>query len=144
MAVAHALLDQRLDVLPPGRSAVVQLRERHPGAGEGEVRAKLAQIGLDAACVDLPSGELSGGERLKAALACVLYAAEPPPLLLLDEPDNHLDLPSLEALETMLRAYAGTLVVVSHDDALLDRLALTDRLSATPAGWRMGSWVAGE
>lgn len=139
VTVASALLDQRLDVLPPDRSTIARLRERHPGADEGTLRAKLAQLGLDATRIDLPSGQLSGGERLKAALACVLYAAEPPPLLLLDEPDNHLDLPSLQALGTMLRAYAGTLVVVSHDDTLLDRLALTDRLVATPHGWHRAS-----
>jgi ATPase subunit of ABC transporter with duplicated ATPase domains len=136
VSVVSALLDQRLDVLPPDCSAIARLRERHPGGDEGELRARLAQLGLDAARVDLPSGALSGGERLKAALACVLYAAEPAPLLLLDEPDNHLDLPSLQALETMLCAYPGTLVVVSHDATLLDRLALTDRLVATPQGWR--------
>ena len=144
VTVASALLDQRLDVLPPDRSAIAGLRERHPDGDEGALRAKLAQLGLDAARIDLPSGQLSGGERLKAALACVLYAAEPPPLLLLDEPDNHLDLPSLEALETMLRAYSGTLVVVSHDEALLDRLALTDRLVATLQGWLMTSGDAQE
>lgn len=84
-----------------------------------------------------PSGALSGGERLKAALACALYADPPAQLLLLDEPSNHLDLPSLHALETMLRGYRGALVVVSHDDAFMDSLELTHRLTATAAGWRL-------
>ena len=84
-----------------------------------------------------PSGQLSGGERLKGALACILYADSPPELLLLDEPNNHLDLPSAQALETLLRSYQGALVVVSHDDAFLGNLALTDRLLATQQGWQM-------
>lgn len=88
-----------------------------------------------------PSGSLSGGERLKAALACALYADPPPCLLLLDEPGNHLDLPSMLALESMLRGYPGALVVVSHDEAFLDNLALTDRLRATQG---VGSWNRGE
>ncbi|MFU1519849.1 hypothetical protein ACM25P_15405 [Vreelandella alkaliphila] len=76
-------------------------------------------------------------ERLKGALACILYADSPPQLLLLDEPNNHLDLPSAQALETMLRSYQGALVVVSHDDAFLENLALTDRLLATEQGWHL-------
>ena len=107
---------------------------------QGTLRTWLAQLGLDAQKIVVPSGMLSGGERLKAALACVLYADPPAQLLLLDEPGNHLDLPSLQALETMLRSYRGALVVVSHDDAFLDNLALTDRLSASAEGWRLEPW----
>jgi ATPase subunit of ABC transporter with duplicated ATPase domains len=79
-------------------------------ATEGDLRMRLAQLGLDAQKVVVPSGSLSGGERLKAALACVLYADPPAQLLLLDEPSNHLDLPSVQALEIMLRSYEGALV----------------------------------
>ncbi len=78
---------------------------------------------------------LSGGERLKAALACILYADSPPQLLLLDEPNNHLDLPSAQALETMLRSYRGALLVVSHDDVFVNNLKLTDHLVAGDQGW---------
>src|SRR5690625_2079340 len=81
------------------------------------------------------SGSLSGGERLKGALACLLYADSPPQLLLLDEPNNHLDLPSVQALEIMLRSYQGTLIVVSHDYSFLENLGLTERLLATEQGW---------
>lgn len=76
-------------------------------------------------------------ERLKGVLACILYADTPPPLLLLDEPNNHLDLPSLQALERMLRGYPGALLVVSHDDAFMGKLELTDRLRAIGQGWRL-------
>ena len=92
---------------------------------------------MDAQKTTLPSGVLSGGERLKAALACVLYADPPVPLLLLDEPNNHLDLPSLQALETMLAHYTGALMVVSHDDGFLDRLNLTNHLIVNDEGWDM-------
>ncbi|BBI52295.1 hypothetical protein HORIV_47160 [Vreelandella olivaria] len=56
-------------------------------------------------------------------------------MLLLDEPNNHLDLPSAQALETLLRSYQGALLVVSHDDDFLENLALTGRLLATEQGW---------
>lgn len=56
---------------------------------------------------------------------------------MLDEPNNHLDLPSAQALETMLRSYQGSLLVVSHDDAFLDSLGLNNRLVAATEGWSL-------
>lgn len=138
--VGCAYLDQRLTSLDPLRSVLEQMQAAHPGATQGNQRMQLAQLGLDAGKIMVPSGSLSGGERLKAALACALYAERPAQLLLLDEPGNHLDLPSLRALEALLTGYQGALLVVSHDDAFLDALALTDRLSATPQGWRLAPW----
>lgn len=64
---------------------------------------------------------LSGGERTRLALACMLL--KKPDILMLDEPTNHLDLRMLSWLETFLRGYQGTLLVVSHDRFFLDRIA---------------------
>jgi ATPase subunit of ABC transporter with duplicated ATPase domains len=132
-----AYLDQRLDILNAQRPTLEQVQEANHALSEGELRMRLAQLGLDAQRLTVPSGSLSGGERLKAALACVLYADEPPELLLLDEPNNHLDLPSLDALEKLLSSYQGALLVASHDHAFLDQLALTDMLVATDEGWKL-------
>lgn len=133
-------LDQRLAGLASERPVLEQLQAANPNLDEGALRTRLAHLGLDARKILAPSGSLSGGERLKAALACALYADPPPRLLLLDEPGNHLDLPSMLALESLLRGYAGALVVVSHDEAFLDNLALTDRLRATQQGWLLEPW----
>lgn len=133
-------LDQRLANLDPALSVLEQLVAVNRTTSAGTLRTYLAQLGLDANRIAVPSGTLSGGERLKAALACVLYADPPAQLLLLDEPGNHLDLPSITALETMLRSYRGGLMVVSHDDAFLDQLGLTERLRATGQGWRLEPW----
>jgi ATPase subunit of ABC transporter with duplicated ATPase domains len=138
--VPVALLDQTLSGLSPATSALDSLRAAAPGMSEADRRMRLAQLGLDAARIVVPAGVLSGGERLKAALACMLYAAEPPQLLLLDEPDNHLDLASREALERMLHDFPGALLVVSHDDAFLDGLALDTRLQAGREGWQLTPW----
>ena len=132
-----AYLDQRLTGLPLQRSAIAHLLDANRTAGEAAMRTQLAQLGLDAGLAAAPLVSLSGGERLKAALACALYAHPPADLLLLDEPTNHLDLDAVAALEAMLRQYRGALLVVSHDEAFLQALGLTDRLQASPQGWRL-------
>ncbi|AIZ34077.1 ABC-F family ATP-binding cassette domain-containing protein [Pseudomonas parafulva] len=130
-------LDQRLSNLAPQRTVLEQMLAANRAATEGVLRMRLAQLGLDAQKITVPSGSLSGGERLKAALACVLYADPPAQLLLLDEPSNHLDLASIQALEVMLSGYRGALVVVSHDEAFMESVGLTHRLIATGEGWGM-------
>lgn len=130
-----AYLDQNLRNLDPNGCVWDQLRSVNRTTAEGELRTRLARLGLDGQRLAIASRLLSGGERVKAALACVLYADVPPRLLLLDEPCNHLDLPSLQAVEEMLRSYGGAMLVVSHDDAFLHSLGLTDWLRATEDGW---------
>ncbi|WP_296268168.1 ABC-F family ATP-binding cassette domain-containing protein [Pseudomonas sp. UBA6562] len=124
-----ALLDQQASALPPGRSAFEHLRQANAQLDSGTLRTCLAQAGLDAARVDLPSRLLSGGERMKAALVALLHRQQPIDLLLLDEPGNHLDLAALEALERMLAQFCGSVLVVSHDEVLLERLELMGRFA---------------
>ncbi|WP_029009235.1 ATP-binding cassette domain-containing protein [Azospirillum halopraeferens] len=92
---------------------------------EERIHAALAAVGLDAG-PDTPLSALSGGQRTRASLAAVVFAA--PDILLLDEPTNHLDIDSVTAVEAGLRAYDGALLVVSHDEAFLDALGVTRRL----------------
>jgi len=132
-----AWLDQHASLLVPRLGVLEQLQAANPATDEASLRTRLALLGLDASRIMLPSALLSGGERMKAALACALGIEQPASLLLLDEPGNHLDLASLHALESMLRQYRGALLVVSHDEVFLDRLALTHRLHADTEGWRL-------
>lgn len=88
-----------------------------------DVRSLLAQVTLGADDVYQLVSELSGGERAKLGLAMLM--AKDNNLLLLDEPTNHLDLPSREALEDALKAYTGTLLVVSHDRYFVNAIAST-------------------
>lgn len=140
--VPWAMLDQQQSGMQPECSVLAQWQQCNRHTPEGVLRMRLAQLGLDARHILQPSGQLSGGERLKAAMACALYRDDPAQLLLLDEPDNHLDLPSLQALEQMLRSYPGCLVVVSHDEPLLDALALTQRLAFSDDGWQLQPWTS--
>jgi ATPase subunit of ABC transporter with duplicated ATPase domains len=88
-----------------------------------DARTVLAKFGLRAGHVLRPAGTLSPGERTRAALA--LLQARGVNLLVLDEPTNHLDLPAIEQLEQALGTYGGTLLLVTHDRALLENVSTT-------------------
>ena len=136
--VPHAWLDQHASaLLPPGRTVLERLRELDSPLPEGVLRSHLALLGLTAAQVQTPCEALSGGERLKAALACALWRAHAAQLLLLDEPTNHLDLASTEALEQALASYPGAMAVVSHDPHFLAALSPTHTLQWTGARWQL-------
>ena len=93
------------------------------GSPSRDVRAQLAKFGLGAEHVRRPAESLSPGERTRASLA--LLSVRGVNCLVLDEPTNHLDLPAIEQLEAALSNYEGTLLLVTHDRALLDDVALT-------------------
>ncbi|ERO65657.1 hypothetical protein P308_18030 [Pseudomonas piscis] len=99
VAVTSAYLDQHLAQLDPGHSLLEQLASVTLPLEESALRTRLARLQLDAQRVQQPCALLSGGERLKAALALALWNGNPARLLLLDEPTNHLDLESVQAFE---------------------------------------------
>ncbi|EOF7242353.1 ABC-F family ATP-binding cassette domain-containing protein [Enterobacter roggenkampii] len=139
VSVSCAYLDQHLSRFDLSQSVMTHLNLSHTPLEEGVLRTRLAQLQLGADKVMLPLAALSGGERLKAALACVLWRAEATQLLLLDEPTNHLDLASVQAIEAALAGFPGALLVVSHDEAFLSGLTLTHELVWEEAGWRCDS-----
>ncbi|AYY06197.1 ABC transporter ATP-binding protein [Enterobacter roggenkampii] len=139
VSVSYAYLDQHLSRLDLSQSVMTHLNLSHTPLEEGVLRTRLAQLQLGADKVMLPLAALSGGERLKAALACVLWRAEATQLLLLDEPTNHLDLASVQAIEAALAGFPGALLVVSHDEAFLSGLTLTHALVWEEVGWRCDS-----
>ena len=122
-----ALLDQQVSLLDPRQTIRDNFRRLHPDSDENSCRAALARFMFRADAALQTVGTLSGGQRLRAGLACVLGAA-PPWLLCLDEPTNHLDIDSIKAVEAGLKAYDGALIVVSHDEAFLDAIGITRRV----------------
>jgi ATPase subunit of ABC transporter with duplicated ATPase domains len=138
-----AYLSQRLDLLDPARTIAENFAGYAPDRPEAERLTLLARFLFRGARAHLPVGVLSGGERLRATLACVLCAEPAPQLLLLDEPTNNLDLVSVAQLESALASYRGAFVVVSHDERFLAAIGAERRLllsdgtlteTAAPAG----------
>jgi ATPase subunit of ABC transporter with duplicated ATPase domains len=123
-----AYLSQRLDVLDPDRGVAESLAAFAPSLTHTRRMHLLAQFLFRGDHVDLPVAALSGGERLRATLVCVLNAEPAPQLLLLDEPTNNLDLVSVSQLEAALNAYRGAFVVVSHDESFLGAIGVQRRL----------------
>ncbi|MDY6996326.1 MAG: ABC-F family ATP-binding cassette domain-containing protein [Actinomycetota bacterium] len=119
-----AYLSQRLDLLDEARTVAENLDGFAPNLAHTRRRHLLAQFLFRGDEVHREAGALSGGERLRATLACVLFAEPPPQLLLLDEPTNNLDLAGVEQLEIALTAYRGAFIVVSHDRGFLDRIGV--------------------
>ena len=106
--------------LNPERQAIDELWDRFPHIPEAQIRKVLGNVLLTKEDVFKPVKVISGGERAKLAL-CILML-EKSNVMLLDEPTNHLDLPSKEILEEALLEYGGTLLFISHDRYLLNRL----------------------
>ncbi len=97
---------------------------------EGRVRSLLLHLGFGPGDESLPAESLSGGQTKLVAL--VRLALDRPQVLLLDEPDNHLDLEAKQKLEKFIRAYPGAVIVVSHDRYLLDECV--DRIAEIEDG----------
>ena len=114
----------QLDELRPKETAFEHVYSKLKSEIPSKVRARLGSAGFAADTMDLQVKRLSGGQ--KARLLLLLVVIEKPDLLILDEPTNHLDIESREALIMALNDYSGSLILVSHDAFLVERLV--DRL----------------
>jgi ATP-binding cassette subfamily F protein 3 len=116
-----------------------ELIERWTAAGgpgfDGRARALLVDVGLDDADLEKPTRVLSGGQRKLVGLAACLL--RDPDVLLLDEPEAHLDVEARERMESLMRSFGGSVVAVSHDRYLLDETVVE---IAELSGGRIRLW----
>jgi len=121
-------LDQNLSILDPNQTIFENFKRLNPDVKETDCRLRLAAFlfahddALKLVC------NLSGGERMRAALACVLMGDTPPQLILLDEPTNNMDLESIASIERVFKNYKGALIVISHDATFLQNIGVDEKI----------------
>ncbi|OBA36558.1 ABC-F family ATP-binding cassette domain-containing protein [Gordonia sp. 852002-51296_SCH5728562-b] len=124
-SVAIGQIDQARGQFTGPQPLADRFEELVPDYSTEQVRTLLAKFGLRADHVDRAVGDLSPGERTRAALA--LLQARGVNVLVLDEPTNHLDLPAIEQLEAALESFDGALLLVTHDRRMLEKVRIDTR-----------------
>lgn len=128
-SIEIAYYRQDLSQLPPEETLFELIHRLRPRWERGQVMGHLGRFGFSGAEVERRLRTLSGGERARVALALIMLSGPPEAgtrtanLLIFDEPTNHLDIESIEVLEEALEGFDGTVLIVSHDRALLRAVA---------------------
>ena len=139
---------QDLAQVPADRSLYEVINDLRPAWGRGAIQGHLGRFGFSGDSVLRNAGTLSGGERARVALAMMMLSGAN--LLLFDEPTNHLDVESIEALEDAVGTYNGTVILISHDRALLRTLTTRvwvlheRRITDFPGGFEEWETVSAE
>ena len=120
-SITVAYYRQDMAQVPTDRALYDIISELRPTWERGQIQGHLGRFGFSGDEVLRRADSLSGGERARVALAMMMLARAN--LLILDEPTNHLDVESIEALEDAIERYDGSVIIVSHDRALLRALA---------------------
>ncbi len=120
-SIRVAYYDQNLGQVPLDKTLYQAIEEMRPQWERRMIQGHLGRFGFSGDEVQRKAATLSGGERARVALAMLMLSQAN--LLVLDEPTNHLDVETIEVLEDAIEGYEGTVILVSHDRALLRALA---------------------
>jgi len=132
LGVQHTVyLDQHLSILDPHQTVLENFKRLNPNEKETVCRLRLAIFLFSADAALKKVENLSGGEKMRAALACILMGQHAPQLIILDEPTNNMDLHSIASIENALKYYKGALIVVSHDDTFLQNVGVIKTIDIT-------------
>jgi len=118
-----ACLDQNIKVLN-SEQTLLENMERIAELNKDKSKEMLAHFLFRGFDVDKKIKILSGGEKIRAALACLLSNPNPPQLIILDEPTNNLDINSIKELESALNNYLGAMIIISHDQKFLEKIGI--------------------
>ncbi len=138
--LVEGYFDQHLGSLDPNKNAIEEIRTLRPDMSQETIRGYLGQFRFYNDMTLRPISGFSGGEKSRLSLAKLLL--EPINFLFLDEPTNHLDLFAVETLEQALVNFPGTLVLVSHDRKLLEKVTTRllvfegDKVAMFPGNWK--------
>ncbi|MBD0023362.1 MULTISPECIES: ABC-F family ATP-binding cassette domain-containing protein [Gordonia] len=132
ICVPYAYLPQRLRFVDESKSLAQAITDANPDIGENEIRGRLARFLFRGRRGDQLLSELSGGERIRAALASALLHTPTPKLLILDEPTNNLDIDTVEQLADALTGWQGALILVSHDPGFVRRVGMDRTVTLEP------------
>lgn len=114
----HYFNQQTVELLPIELNAIQYIRTQASSLSELVIRAALGRIGLEGKTHEVPIGSLSGGQRVRVALAS--FMVRPAHLLVFDEVTNHLDIEAVEAVRDGINEYEGAVVIVSHDSNFIE------------------------
>lgn len=124
------IIDQRYEMLDSKLSLLDNMRMFAPSAmPEHELRIRLARFLFFGDDAHKTAGVLSGGEKSRLAMACLLASANLPDMIILDEPTNNLDLQSIMQMQEALNAYKGALIVISHDIDFIESVGITKTIN---------------
>ena len=126
-SISAIVIDQNQMLPLPRESATVNIKHLSPGIEMHDAINLLLRFNILKEALSTPVEQLSGGERAKILLASI--AATNAELVILDEPTNNLDIPTIEALEVALKGYSGGILLVSHDRDFVDTLGVTRSVS---------------
>jgi ATPase subunit of ABC transporter with duplicated ATPase domains len=127
-----ALLDQKVSVLDDSLTVLENLKRVARQQKEHDLRILLGRFLFYHDEVFKPASVLSGGERMRAGLACLLGREQSPEILIADEPTNNLDLTSIEEIVSTLNNYRGVLIVISHDITFLEEISIEKVIDLSP------------
>lgn len=120
----YVYLDQEYSFIRNDRTVLEQVSEYNSQMQDHEIKICLSRFLFTQSMWDKKCAGLSGGERMRLALCCLMVSRNTPDMIIADEPTNNIDIVNVEILTSILREYRGTLIVVSHDAAFIDELSI--------------------
>ncbi|GAB6122371.1 ribosomal protection-like ABC-F family protein [Dysgonomonas termitidis] len=119
---SYVYLDQEYSIINNDHSVYEQIRQFSTGLQEHEIKTILNRFLFSYSSWDKKCGLLSGGEKMKLALSCLMVSANTPDVFILDEPTNNIDIRNVEILTSTIRDYKGTILLVSHDQYFIGQM----------------------